>query len=477
MILPRAESRLVAYVYDIADKTEPEKVREVVIEGRYLSSRRIGEHVYLIANYHPSFHVMEEGREKAETDMRPHYRDSTAENTLIPVPYQNIHYLPDSRETEFLVTASFNLEDLQQETNVETYLGASDDLYMSEEHLYTAVQVFPEVDERTFGKEAFPPVHTDILQFGVEEGDISYHASTRVEGTLINQFAMDERDDSFRVATTTGQWNAGNSPSTNNLYTFDLNLQPLGELEGLAEGERIYSIRFMEDKAYMVTFKQIDPLFVIDLENPAEPAVLGKLKIPGFSNYLHPLDENHLLGFGQNTKLIDQGPGEPAVRTDGIKMSVFDVSDFANPVEEYTEIIGGGGSYSELNHNHKALYQHPEKALFGFPVTLFEAKTIHKKDIMYQEQQFVFEGAMLYRITPDTGFELIETFTHQEEFEQGGYPDWENQLKRMVSVGDNLYTFSYGQMGVYDLETEQPVTTVDLPEMPDHYGPVYEEVE
>lgn len=95
-----------------------------------------------------------------------------------------------------------------------------------------------------------------------------------------------------------------------------------GRLENLARGERIYSARFMGDKIYVVTFKQVDPLFVIDAANPNAPKVLGELKIPGFSDYLHPLDENHLIGFGHDTKLISQKGGrEPLIRTNGVKLT------------------------------------------------------------------------------------------------------------------------------------------------------------
>ncbi|RFU66347.1 hypothetical protein D0469_17065 [Peribacillus saganii] len=124
------------------------------------------------------------------------------------------------------------------------------------------------------------------------------------------------------IATTKGETFDGRSPSSNHIYIYDQNMKLTGRLENLARGERIYSARFMGDKIYVVTFKQVDPLFVIDAANPNAPKVLGELKIPGFSDYLHPLDENHLIGFGHDTKLISQKGGrEPLIRTNGVKLT------------------------------------------------------------------------------------------------------------------------------------------------------------
>ena len=168
----------------------------------------------------------------------------------------------------------------------------------------------------------------------------------------------------------------------------------VGSLTGLAKDERIYSARFMGDKAYMVTFKQTDPLFVIDVATPTAPKVLGELKIPGFSNYLHPLDENHLIGFGYETKIVpQQGSKEPLIMTEGMKVSLFDVSDLSNPKEVDTEVIGGQGTFSPIQYDHHALFQHREKNLYGFPITIYE------QGVGQEYAQFKQDGALIYEIT------------------------------------------------------------------------------
>ncbi|WP_375053690.1 beta-propeller domain-containing protein [Virgibacillus sp. JSM 102003] len=473
--LPIHSMQTSVFIYDVSDKGNPKQLREVSFEGSLTASRLMDGHMYLIANQHPPYRILEE--DAADTDMRPFIKDTAVSDKAKPLSFDSMYFFPESQDENFLLLGSIDLDNMDKEITMESYLGASNQMYMSKKHIYIAVNKYnyQKKDAGTRNSTADiaiarPPANTEINQFKIDSGKITYNASTIVNGTLINQFAMDERNETFRVATTKGSmWNE-KEPSTNNLYTFDLQMNAIGKLEGLAEGERIYSVRFMDEVAYMVTFKQVDPLFVIDLKNPKKPTVLGKLKIPGFSNYLHPLDDNHVIGFGQNTKLIDtKDESEPRVRINGLKISVFDVSDPTTPKEEYSEIIGQGHSYTELNHNHNALYKHPNKNIFGFPATLFETKTVHKGDATYEEQSLVYEGAFLYNITPENGIKVKDSITHQENMKQMQHPKWESEVKRMVSVGDTLYTFSLDQMKVYDMSEENVTQTVTLPELKERY--------
>lgn len=466
-------------IYDVKDPKNPKQIREVSQEGYYSSSRILDGYLYLIANEYPPYHILSSNE---DVDVRPFIKDSTVGDESKPVAFPDMYFFPDSTEEQFLILTSIDLNDMEKEANMETYLGASQQIYMSHNNLYIAVNKYKEMENEETendGTDASEVASSDMMiwlpreadteisQFQIAEGTLTYHASTIVNGTLVNQFAMDERNGIFRVATTKGNtWDEA-SLSTNNLYTFDENLKPVGALEGLAEGERIYSARFMDEVAYMVTFKEVDPLFVIDLQDPSNPTVLGELKIPGFSNYLHPLDENHVIGFGQDTKVEkEDGMNEPIVLTNGLKISVFDVTDPTNPKEKFSEVIGQGGSYSELLYNHKVLYKHPTENIYGFPATLSETKTVHKGDISYEEYSVIFEGALLYEITPD-GIRLLDTITHQETF--NNYPEWTSEIKRIVSVEDSLYTLSWDQMKVYDLKQKQMLKTIELPELSFEY--------
>lgn len=448
--------------YRISDQKPPEKIREVTLEGDMTASRQMDGYLYLVANSYPPYHILQDN--KQNMDPRPFIKDSAvAQSNSQPLAYHDIYFFPESTENAFMLLASINLNDMEEAAQIESYLGASDQLYMSKNNIYIAMEKYDAALETSDSAEIAVnnSANTEIFQFHIDNGSIDFQNSLSVSGTLVNQFAMDERDGVFRVATT----NEKDNTTTNNLYTFDSKLNALGSIEDLAKGEQIYSVRYLDNVAYMVTFKQVDPLFVIDLADPATPTVLGKLKIPGFSNYLHPLDKDHVIGFGQHTKLVqEENSNEPSVRMDGIKLSLFDVSDQANPKEIDSEVIGEGSSYTELNHNHKALFKHPGKNLFGFPAMVFDTKTVHKGDATYEEERPVFAGAFLYSITPEDGIVLKDTITHKENVQD--YPEWDSEIRRIVSVDDNLYTFSYDQMRVYDLNGKKIIQTIAFPDPP-----------
>ncbi len=146
----------------------------------------------------------------------------------------------------------------------------------------------------------------------------------------------------------------------------------MGALTGLAKGETIYSARFMGDMAYLVTFEQVDPLFALDLSDPSAPVVLGELKIPGYSGYLHPYDENHLIGVGKEVTLAKTDwSTEPVPLNQGVKISLFDTSDKKNPVEVYHTVIGDRGSECDVIWNHKAFLFKQEKNLLVLPMSVY----------------------------------------------------------------------------------------------------------
>ncbi|RKQ32605.1 beta-propeller domain-containing protein [Oceanobacillus halophilus] len=465
-IHPTPTEQTTVQIYDISNVNKPEKNREIVIEGYLNSSRLMDGYLYLIANQYPKYRILEERGD--HMDMRPMVKDSAVSDEAIPIPFEDMYYFPESQEANYLSLASIDLNNLEEQVNIQSYLGASNEMYMSKNHIYLAQRKYETIksyDSKETMIARLDQANTEIFQFQVDSGDITYKTSTDVQGTLINQFAMDERNNTFRVATTKGTSWQDDQASTNNLYTFDIDLNPLGSVEDLAKGEQIFSVRFMEDIAYMVTFKQVDPLFVIDLKNPKKPEVLGELKIPGFSNYLHPLDEDHVIGIGQNTKLEEnEHSKEPQVRIDGLKVSLFDVSDPTKPIEKDNEILGSGSSHSEVTYNHHVLYKHPEQNLFGFPAVLYETKMVQQGEAAYETDSFVYEGAFLFTITPEEGIKLSNSLTHQDPNQQLDYPENQSQIKRMVSSGNNLYTFSHDKFKVYDMQQQKVIHTVELPE-------------
>jgi len=440
-----------AMIYDVSDASKPELIREIGTEGYRIGARMTDGILYFITSVHPNFWIMEED---SDVELRPHVYDSKKGELPEPMPYESLSILPHTSEGSYSVITSVDLNNLDQSA-VETkgYLGGSQQLYMSKENLYLTANVFRPDEKNQEGGAADrimiwnPGTNdTEIFKFALDGTNVDYQASAIVPGYLLNQFSMDEHDGHFRLVTTEGNmWDDKNS-SKNHLFILDDEMKLVGSVEDLAKGERIYSARFMGDKAYMVTFRETDPLFVIDVATPTEPKVLGELKIPGFSNYLHPLDENHLIGFGYDTEAIkEKGVSEPRIVTKGMKISLFDVSDFHNPKEKDTEIIGGMGTYSPIQHDHKALFQHQELNLYGFPVVLYE----ETENLTYG--QFEAEGALIYEITPENGIQLKGDLVKQKQAGQQ-YEEWERQVLRMIYVDDALYSISMKELNSYNLQ-------------------------
>ena len=302
--------------------------------------------------------------------------DSTNEEKKF-MEFDDISILPGAMEPSYSVIAAIDLTSPKTaEFETKGFLGSSNEMYMTKDHLYLTALKY-ETSTNTRGAEIMiwnpGTADTEIFKFKLDGTKVDFHRSAELKGTILNQFSMDEYKGNFRVVMTEGNMWDSKNPSKNHLYILNENMETTGSVKGLAEGERIYSARFMGDKAYMVTFRETDPLFVFDVADPANPKVLGELKIPGFSNYLHPLDEHHLIGIGYETVAMkNPSGGEPFITTKGMKLSLFDVTDFHNPKEKFTEIIGGQGTYSAIQYDHKALFQHKKRNLFGFPVSIYE---------------------------------------------------------------------------------------------------------
>ncbi|QTD40586.1 beta-propeller domain-containing protein [Sporosarcina sp. Te-1] len=432
-------------LYDVKNKTAPKLLREVGAEG-YLSSARMTDGtVYVVTNLYPMIWALDE---IDGATVRPRITD-TASKGLSYMAYEDIAILPGATEPSYTVVTAIDLK-LPEKSELSTkgYLGSSEQLYMSKDHLYLTATKY-NFEESGSKAMIWNPgtANTQFFKFTLDGLKVEFTGSTGLKGTVLNQFSMDEHNGYFRVVMTEGHmWNDKN-PSKNHLFVLDKGMKLVGSVENLAKGERIYSARFMGDKAYMVTFRETDPLFVIDVANPAKPKVLGELKIPGFSNYLHPLDENHLIGFGYET-VAEKNPsgGEPFIRTKGMKLSLFDVTDFANPKEKDTVIIGGEGTYSPVQYNHKALFQHAGRNLYGFPVSVYEEGS--------KQHELVFKGsgALIYEITPERGFSLQGDLV-QKPGKGQQYEEWETQVQRLLYSKDRLYTVSNSDLTSYDFNS------------------------
>ena len=303
-----------------------------------------------------------------------------------------------------------------------------------------------------------------------EDGKVEYTASTTIDGSTIDQFSFDEYKSNLRVAVDTG--------NATKVLVLDNELNLIGETGELAEGENMYSSRFMGDKAYLVTYQTIDPLFVIDLSNPEDPNVLGELKIPGYSTYLHPYDENHIIGIGMQTeeRIYRNSEGKVtstiAVIT-GMKMALFDVTNVNNPKQISEVTIGDSRTKSAVLTNHKALLFSKEKQLLAIPINSYKTDI---EEIAYDDDisdvissytkdyyGYVSEGYLVYNINLEDGINLKGLITHEgEEKTSEYYKNSSNKLLRGVYIKDYLYTVSQHMMQVHKLDNLEKVSDIEI---------------
>jgi inhibitor of cysteine peptidase len=435
-------------VYDVTDRETPVLQRALSIDGYYISSRTVGEYVYLVA----SGSAWSTGQE-ADVELPRIYGDNS---TVEIQPAEIWHSVTPDNEYGFTTIISVNMVDDDEEATHETLLlGGASTIYVSPSNIYVTFTGWSGGSEKT-----------SIHRIHIDKGQIEYHATGEVPGALLNQFSMDEQGEYFRVATTAWNWNASafEGRQNNNVYVLDQNLDIFGRLENLAPGEQIYSARFMGNRCYLVTFKKIDPLFVIDLSNPGEPKVLGELKITGYSDYLHPYDENHVIGIGKEAVAAEEGD---FAWYQGVKVSLFDVSDVANPKEIAKYEIGERGTDSPVLYDHKAFLFDRSKNLLVLPVNVAEVDPSDYPGGMpsWGYGESVWQGAYVFDISVEHGLKLKGQITHcngSEAQKAWYYGSSSCFIERSLYIGNVLYTISDQKIGINDLETLADIGELSL---------------
>jgi uncharacterized secreted protein with C-terminal beta-propeller domain len=306
---------------------------------------------------------------------------------------------------------------------------------------------------------------TVIHRISIDSGNINYEAVGEVIGRVLNRFSMDEFGGYFRIATTRGNvWSTGTHQARNYVFVLDMNLTTVGSVGPIAHGERIYSARFMGNRAYVVTFKKVDPFFVIDLSNPNSPRVLGELKIPGYSDYLHPYDENHVIGIGKDTH--DMGSFAWYL---GVKLSLFDVTDVNRPKEISKFIIGDRGTYSTAQSDPHAFLFSLKKNLLVIPIRLYEIDEARYPDGAYPSTMGVYNwnGAYVFDLTVEDGFKLKGDISHFDENEAVSryyYRDNNKEIKRSFYIENMLYTYSDSKLKMNNLNNMFAINELEFSE-------------
>ena len=358
-------------VYDITDRKAPSLLGSHTQDGNYVSSREKDGYLYVISEkriYYNYTQYMDQGQIGKETDLVEEGKAELSADELARLPQVDggplspdcIYFRGDSQDPVYTIVTAVCLETPENPVDSISFMAGSGHCYMSGNAIYLA-------DGSWYGGRGNTD-YTDIVKISCADGELGLAAQGKVKGSLDDQFSMDEKDGYLRVVTTVEKygtvqgreavWEIGSGRS-NALYVLDEKLQVIGSLEGLAEDERIYSARFIGDTAYFVTFRNVDPLFSVDVSDPKHPVLLGALKIPGFSDYLHPYGENLLLGIGYG-----------ALETEAVncvKLTMFDISDPLKVVEKHTVLLEDYWG-SEACRNHRSALVDGERNLIGLPL-------------------------------------------------------------------------------------------------------------
>jgi len=513
-------------IYDVSDRTKPELNKDFKVLGEYFQSRMIDDVVYLVAIKYaeypvrppiifaekiitPPIYYFDNGEEQYNYNTIVSLDVSTEEivdsevyllgysNTLMMsednlyIAYQKQPYrcwgfycrdysyekerftevvvplLEGELKTDIEEILKLKISDDEQwnlisEKLKEFFEKIKEDEQLQDRYDNMLDDIQTALDEYD-AKKLLENTKTVIHKIKINDGNMDYESKGEVDGRLLNQFSLDEYNGYLRVATTVDLWINSDRKTYNNVYVLDENMNVVGSLEDIAKNETIYSTRFINEKLYMVTFRQIDPFFVIDLSNPKKPEVLGKLKIPGYSNYLHPYKENFIIGIGKETGENQWG----GISTKGVKISLFDVTNLENPVELDKYEIGMEGTDSPILYDHKAFL------LFNNILVIPISEITSRESGRYSYNYKYWDGAYVFEVS-EKGLTLLGKIKHDSR-SSSYYAWWDRaSVTRSIIMDNELFTISNKYIKINDLKNElQSIGSIDLPYDETAYPPYY----
>ena len=423
--LPQIQNTSIS-VYDLSNRSSPSLQSTVTVNGTFVGARQIGTFAYIVTS-------------------TPAWVNQTLPLTVVNGhPIQTMAtkvYHSDVSDQAFSYTTILALDTNHDNPapTVETYLlGTSSTIYVSLTNIFLTQPTWDFTEQ------------TAIHRISISQSNVKYEATGTVPGHVLNQFSMDEFQGYFRVATT---GYAGWTGQTTSVYVLSNSLKIVGRLEGLGQGENFHSARFMGEMGYLVTFKKTDPLFVIELRDPTRPKVLGQLNTTGYSDYLQALDESHLIGIGKDT--VDEGS---FAWYQGVKVSLFDVSDPTKPSEVARYVIGDRGSDSLGLRDSKSILLDAEKNLLVLPVTVSLSPN---PSVPNAYGSPVWQGAYVFQITTNT-LTFRGGVTHIPDALPPSPRTSPLTITRELYIGGILYTISSAMIGMNSLSDLQVVGSLSL---------------
>ncbi|MBQ9045957.1 MAG: beta-propeller domain-containing protein [Oscillospiraceae bacterium] len=422
-------------IFDITDRAAPALIASLGQDGYTVASRMIDDTLYLVTSYYPNEPVADQ-----EDTFAPCLYTG---GERAPIECGSIGMIPNDDTMTFAVLCSYSIPDAGLISS-QSILGGGDTVYMNAANLYLARLVYSDTVTETKQEDPYTvtahtqSVDTVITRYDVADKKLTYGASGSVAGGLLNQFSLDEKDGNLRVVTTEDRSSFSvyvdatndfentkfsGTETANDLFVLDADLKTVGSVTGIAEGERVYAVRFQGDWGYLCTYRETDPIFAVDLSDPAAPKVTGEVKLTGYSDYLHVWNDELLFGLGMETQEIADENGVTAT-LDGMKMVMINKADPANLTE--AGMLSVNADYSEALTNHKAILVDPARNLIAFPAE---------------------SSYLIYGYTPEDGFTLKAEVAVSEW-------DWNN---RGVVIGDYFYVCGSDRVNVIDLNTLENV--------------------
>ena len=466
-------------IYNIESRENPKLIKSYEMYEPYYTSRCIDNKLYVISS----------GNLRKENNQI--IRNYQEDNIEQEIKLENIKYMKDVATKKQTLISMVDLDNAKANINLNSYLIDISNAYVSENGIYLLQGKY------NYASYDVPPVSsifglkgiigafvyndedddfgykTEIYKFDIQkDGQVKYSTKNKVNGRTINQYSLDEKNGHLRVALY--------DYDGTRIVILDENLKQIGITKDLAKGETMYSSRFMGDKAYLVTYKNMDPLFVVDLSDETNPQVLGQLKIPGYSTYLHPYDENHLIGIGmESEEIVNRNANGKVTSTSariiGMKMALFDVTDVNNPIQISQTVIGDRRTTSAILTNPKALLFSKEKELIAIPVNNysedFEVKSSSDANSSIisaytgYNKKYIAEGYFVYKINLDEGFKLKGIITHEvanKNNNKSYYYYNKSKLLRGMYIDNNLYTVSETAVKVNNIDTMEQIAELKL---------------
>lgn len=434
-------SYVIVDIYDVSDPAAPVLVKSLGQDGYEVASRVAGGVLYLCTSYYPD--APEKGDESTFAPRL--YDDGTAE----VMPYGSIGLMPYDNSMTYAVVASYDIA-AGSRLSSQSVLGGGETMYMTADDLYLCTSVYDDGAGKTHKDGSYTvtdyvsSVNTVVNRFTLTDGKLAFAANGAVPGALNNQFSLDARDGYLRLATTEQTYaysvyrdekhdfentktDENGTRTSNDVYVLDGDLNTVGSVTGIADGETVFSARFDGDYGYLCTYRQTDPVFAVDLTDPVNPKVVGELKLSGYSDYLHVWSDGLLFGLGMETTAVD---GTDGATVDGMKLVMIDTSDPAKLQDLHTQAIDA--DYSEALYNHKAILVDSDKNLIAFPAE---------------------NSYLIYGYSADDGFTLRKEIPVSQ---------WDEN-NRGLYIGGYFYVVGSDQVNVLDLDALENVAQAIIP--------------